>query len=304
MARAFDCSTRTIRRYQQRFADGGLAALGRKRGYPLGRTRLPVSRRKRIERLKAQGCSGREIASALGVTARAVRKVLRRLGLNSEPSPQGELPLDLCPVGDPKLSGLCMGASDSISPAPNPKPTLTGRASPKAGDISASGTGPPGGDPTLSAFHHDETLSATPVGRSEAGLPSTTSPRGGNPKPSAFLSRDTDPADRHGDRLLASLRLLEDAPPLFGCGHGHPTRRCLACRASFGAQRGASMRPEGLWQHWARFLWPADQLADAAAHGSVADQAPRRAQGVFARGFGTRAGGGTAPRRSRPCGGN
>ncbi|MHC1767239.1 MAG: putative transposase [Verrucomicrobiia bacterium] len=66
--------------------------------------------------------------------------------------------------------------------------SLTGPASPKTGDISASGTGRPGGDPKLSAF----------------------------------LSHDTDPADRRGDRLLASLGLLEDAPPLFGCGQAIP----------------------------------------------------------------------------------
>jgi len=46
---------------------------------------------------------------------------------------------------------------------------------------------------------------------------------GGNPNPSAFAaaapvvpSRDTDPTDRRGDRLLAYLGLLDDAAPLFG----------------------------------------------------------------------------------------
>lgn len=38
------------------------------------------------------------------------------------------------------------------------------------------------------------------------------------PTPSA----DTDPADRRGDRLLAYLGLLEDAPPLFGSGRDVP----------------------------------------------------------------------------------
>lgn len=33
-------------------------------------------------------------------------------------------------------------------------------------------------------------------------------------------SSDTDPTDRRGDRLLARLGLLEDAPPLFGPSHG------------------------------------------------------------------------------------
>jgi len=188
VARAFGCSARTVRRQQQRFAEGGLAALGRKRGYPSGRARLAVSRQKRIEKLKAQGCSAREIASVLGVTARAVRKVLRRLGLDSEPSLQAELTLDEHVAGDPKLSAFSINPPDSFSPAPSAEAASTGSGSPKAGALSASGTCPPGGDPKLSAF----------------------------------VTHDTDPADRCGDRLLASLGLLDDAVPLFGCGLSIP----------------------------------------------------------------------------------
>lgn len=140
MARAFGCSARTVRRQQQRFAEGGLAALGRKRGYPSGRARLAVSRQKRIEKLKAQGCSAREIASVLGVTARAVRKVLRRLGLDSEPSLQAELTLDEHVAGDPKLSAFSINPPDSFSPAPSAEAASTGSGSPKAGALSASGT--------------------------------------------------------------------------------------------------------------------------------------------------------------------
>lgn len=57
VARAFGCAARTVRRHQQRFAEGGLAALGRKRGYPSGRARLLVSRQKRIERLKPRAAA-------------------------------------------------------------------------------------------------------------------------------------------------------------------------------------------------------------------------------------------------------
>jgi prepilin-type processing-associated H-X9-DG protein len=54
---------------------------------------------------------------------------------------------------------------------------------------------------------------------------SPTKAPGANPKLSAFcvaselappVTQDADPADRRGDRLLAYLGLLEDAPPLFG----------------------------------------------------------------------------------------
>src|SRR5208283_2717125 len=44
VAYAFGCSERSVRRYQRRFEDGGLAALGRSSGFPRGRRRLPTSR--------------------------------------------------------------------------------------------------------------------------------------------------------------------------------------------------------------------------------------------------------------------
>jgi hypothetical protein len=40
VARAFDRSERSVRRYQRRFEGGGLAALGRRGGYPAGRPRV------------------------------------------------------------------------------------------------------------------------------------------------------------------------------------------------------------------------------------------------------------------------
>src|ERR1035438_5678431 len=53
VARAFDCSVRTVRRDQRRFEDGGLAALGHLGGYPKGRWRLSAARAGLIHRLKA-----------------------------------------------------------------------------------------------------------------------------------------------------------------------------------------------------------------------------------------------------------
>jgi transposase len=145
VARVFGYAARTVRRQQQRFDEGGLAALGRKGGYPRGRARLATCRRQRVQHLRAAGNSYREIARLMGVSAKAIRKLLRRSGWK-EPTPiQPEL--------------------------------LFGSA--KAGD------------PNLSAFH------------SKA-------------KEAPLTSLDTDPSDRGGDRLLARLGLLEDAPPLFG----------------------------------------------------------------------------------------
>jgi len=145
VARAFGCSVRTVSRDQQRFEEGGLAALGHRSGYPKGRWRLRGARTGLIHRLKAEGHANREIARRAGVSEMAIRKVLRRLGWR-EPCPQPDL-LSL----DPQQTA----------------------------------------NPNLSAFS------------------STT-------KEDSTVSQDTDPADRRGDRLLACLGLLEDAPPLFG----------------------------------------------------------------------------------------
>ena len=74
VARVFGYSVRTARRYQRRFEEGGLAALGQPGGYPRGRGRLAASRRAMVQRLKARGQSQRQIAERLGVSVRAVRK--------------------------------------------------------------------------------------------------------------------------------------------------------------------------------------------------------------------------------------
>lgn len=57
VAKAFGCSERSVRRYQRRFEDGGLAALGRPRGFPKGQRRTPASRSSRALRLKQEGLS-------------------------------------------------------------------------------------------------------------------------------------------------------------------------------------------------------------------------------------------------------
>jgi transposase len=142
VAKAFGCSVRTLRRYQERLAEGGLAALGRPNGYPPGLARLAISRRQRIQKLKAQGCSHHEIARQLGVSVPAVRKTLRRLGWPIPPPAQAQLPLagaeatpansasvePLCspdlpvPGGNPNLSAFCSPgqASPPISQDTNP----------------------------------------------------------------------------------------------------------------------------------------------------------------------------------------
>jgi len=146
VAKAFGYSARTLRRYQQPFAEGGLAALGLPRGYPPGLARLAVSRRKRIQDLKANGCSHHEIARQLGISVPAVRKTLRRLGWKIPSPAQAALPLTepaatsphSSPVqplaspgspasgGNPKLSAFCFKEQASPLTSQDTDPTSRG----------------------------------------------------------------------------------------------------------------------------------------------------------------------------------
>jgi transposase len=106
VARVFGYTARTVRRQQRRFDEGGLAALGRKGGYPRGRARLTAGRIQRVQQLRAAGKSYREIARLMGVSPKAIRKLLRRSGWK-EPAPiQRELALSSVQPGDPNLSAF------------------------------------------------------------------------------------------------------------------------------------------------------------------------------------------------------
>ncbi|MDP2640460.1 MAG: hypothetical protein Q8Q16_07315 [Betaproteobacteria bacterium] len=65
-----------MRRYQERYAQGGMAALGRAAGWRRARRRIRGKRLRSIEALKSQGLSNRAIAQRLGVSERAIRKLV------------------------------------------------------------------------------------------------------------------------------------------------------------------------------------------------------------------------------------
>jgi len=90
-ARAFGCTTRTVRRVLARFAEGGFPMLGRHGGYPVGKPRRPAGLTRLIGRLKGQGHSNRAIGGRLGINEKAVRKALRQLGW--KPAAPAELAL-------------------------------------------------------------------------------------------------------------------------------------------------------------------------------------------------------------------
>lgn len=123
-ARAFGCTTRTVRRLLRRFEEGGLRVLGRRGGYPAGRPRRPAGRSRLVLRLKSEGRSNCEVAARMGISEKAVRNALRRLGWKPQASAQLYLALDGTP--EPS-SGAPPGAADA----------------------------PPTSDPNLSAFDEE-----------------------------------------------------------------------------------------------------------------------------------------------------
>ncbi|MGH7417464.1 MAG: putative transposase, partial [Candidatus Rokuibacteriota bacterium] len=117
VARAFGCSARTLRRHERRFEAGGLAALGQRSGYPKGRRRLKAGHTKVVLRLKAEGVSNRAIAHRVGVSEKAIRNLLRRVGWAAGSHHQASLPLGL-PAADPNLSASPAASAEVLPEAP------------------------------------------------------------------------------------------------------------------------------------------------------------------------------------------
>ena len=92
-ARAFGCSTRSLRRHQAHYEGAGLEALVRGPGRPPGEAiRSPHGRRRdqAILALENRAASNRPIAGKLGIDERVVRRTLRRL--DWQPAPDARLP--------------------------------------------------------------------------------------------------------------------------------------------------------------------------------------------------------------------
>ena len=123
VARAFARSVRTVRRHQDRYAQGGMAALGREEGWRPGRRRISGKRLRSIEMLKSEGMSNRAIAHRLGVSEKAIRKLVGP----SEPAASAQLALPeiTAAVGKPVETGVPPATSASDD---------AGRATPSAED--------------------------------------------------------------------------------------------------------------------------------------------------------------------------
>lgn len=118
LARCFGYSTRTLRRFQERFQAQGLNALARAPGRPAVNSVPPPSlttRDQSILRLKAQGMSNRWIGGRLGLDEKTIRKILHRRGWKPAPP----LTLPLLP-NHPSPAGPRTGEDSSPSPIPSP----------------------------------------------------------------------------------------------------------------------------------------------------------------------------------------
>ena len=182
VAVAFDCSERTLRRHQERYHNGGMAALATRSGWRPGRRRVPTKRLRIIEGLKAAGVSNREIAARLGVSEKAIRKAVGP----SEPRVQQQT----LPLESAQDSGDTAPATPAVTPAAEPQ-----AAAPNPiGQVSSSISRPEKASPTAVA---EETMNVEP-------------------------SLDRDPANRVWDRLLACSGLLDDAVPVFSNAQAVP----------------------------------------------------------------------------------
>ena len=113
IARAFMCSTRSIRRYEQRFESGGLGALGRASGRPSEITPKEADAQDRtILRMKERGFSNRGIAQRMGLTENSIRKRLRRIGW--KPQPNACLPFLEETKEDPDPAVLSDGLTEPV----------------------------------------------------------------------------------------------------------------------------------------------------------------------------------------------
>jgi len=111
VARAFNRSVRTVRRYQRRYAQGGMAALAREAGWRRGRRRISGKRLHSIETLKSQGMSNRAIAHRLGVSENAIRKLVGPL-LPAE-SAQLEFTVNTSATGGSPLTAATSTSDDA-----------------------------------------------------------------------------------------------------------------------------------------------------------------------------------------------
>src|SRR3989442_2024347 len=125
IARSFGYTARSLRRYEKRFEAGGIGALVGGSGRPPGHASGNVKERgrdKRILNLKPKGYSNRTIAGKLGLSEKAIRKRLRRLGWQPRlESANSGLPFQEEVIG---AAASTTEVSEKVREIPCPEPTV------------------------------------------------------------------------------------------------------------------------------------------------------------------------------------
>lgn len=115
IARVYGVSVRTVRRLKRLVEQEHREPLARRSGWPKGRPRMPVERKKRIERLKADGLSNREIGRQLGMSEKAIRK---QVG----PTKDAPVQLSLLEIEDTSAAEEVVSVAPVSAAQPPPEP--------------------------------------------------------------------------------------------------------------------------------------------------------------------------------------
>lgn len=178
---AFGHSIATQTRWEQQYRKHGIDGLVSKK--PGGGHRLlDKSQEAFVRRWFQAGCSNRQMAKRLGVDEVTIRRTLKRLGLARSPVATGRM----LPQIDQQAASENQAAETADAEPPAPAAVVETAATPAV-------TSPPTGTaPTVKITTLEEEVASA-----------------------SACTLDRDPRDRHGDRALARLGLLDDAVPLF-----------------------------------------------------------------------------------------
>ena len=217
LARALGLGLRTVYRIRQRYRDGGALGLEHKRPGPKG-PRLGQAREAAIVRWHHDGRTVYWMAKRLKISMDTVRRVLIRRGLPTRRVTATQPSLLEERTGDSRREDVTAerGVDESRGDGDDALPV--GRARPSASEVSA--TAGSRGDGYASS--EGEELGSAPAVGAVGQL-------GVRERQAVCVNTErlrdmvvVDPADRGVDRLLASMGLLDDAPPVFAAGQNVP----------------------------------------------------------------------------------
>src|SRR3989441_2950373 len=198
VARAFEVSRATVSRAKRRYDKGRVEGLLPGKRGPKGPTRIKEDKEKLMISMARAEMSKTEIATRLGVNESAVRKALRRLGLEELAVRQSRLVAEELAEavgrGESEIAPVVVQHDPEVAPADEEECKTAAAEEGNAQPRSAS---------TIAADEGTRGDEAQEERTADLELP-------------VAMSLDTNPEDRSMDRTLALMGLLDDAAPLFG----------------------------------------------------------------------------------------